>query len=293
MGRTGTIALVLVATLLLALVGAGAASGGVRVLRPSSTLCAGERIKVGVRYRTGSSRAFKLIVTDPAGKKILSKRGRASNRWKYWSVRVPGPGVFRTLYRIPQGKRRFSTKAVDCTAAPPANGNPGSGPGSGPPAPPTHLELRSNDGGLPLFFALRPAAPSDPPQTACLLVSYTGTVPVTLRMYGATSGSGLDSYLNMTVTRGSLPSLTAGSCSSFTPDPIDYVGAGPGVVYRGTLSGYPDDYLSGLVDPVPGSPESWTAEERHAYRFTVSVRDDNGAQGLTAGQTFVWEARDG
>lgn len=69
------------------------------------------------------------------------------------------------------------------------------------------------------------------------------------------------------------------------------MGAGAGVVYSGTLQSFPDDYTSGLVDPTPGSPESWTNGETHTYKFVVSVQDNNSAQGKNATQTFTWEAR--
>jgi hypothetical protein len=70
------------------------------------------------------------------------------------------------------------------------------------------------------------------------------------------------------------------------PDPPDYLGAGAGVIFDGTLDAYPDTYDGGLEDPA-----SWADSDTHAYRFAVTVGDDNAAQGLTAGQTFTWEAR--
>jgi len=279
-----TISAIVVPSLLLGLVVALAATGGVRVHRPSVSLCTGVPLKVGVRYRAGTStsRSYRIGVFNPGGTKVWSRRGKARARWKYWSVPTSGTGVFRTVYRTAKRKKVYTTSVVSCQGPPP--------PSPSPVVDPPTVELKSDDGGIAMFF-VEGAAPRDPPATSCLQVSYTGTVPVTVRLYGSTTGTGLDPYLDLTVTRGTLPSLTVGSCSGFTPDAENHIGAGPGVTYRGSLRDFPDDYLGGLVDAQAGSPESWADGERHAYRFQITVRDDNAAQGRTAGQTFVWEAR--
>lgn len=127
----------------------------------------------------------------------------------------------------------------------------------------------------------------------CVEVAYSGSLPATVRLYGATGGSGLDAFLNVTVTRGSFSGATpaAGQCTGFAPDPEDYLGEGNGVVYRGTLQGFPDGYAGGIVDSRGGSAESWTNGETHVYRIAVTQVDNNDAQGLDASQVFSWEAR--
>ncbi|HET6771500.1 MAG TPA: hypothetical protein VFH75_07665 [Actinomycetota bacterium] len=279
-----TISAILVPSLLLGLVVAVAATGGVRVYRPSVSLCTGVPLKVGVRYRAGTStsRSYRIGVFNPGGTKVWSRRGNAAARWKYWSVPTSATGVFRTVYRTAERKKVYTTSVVSCEEAPPASPSPV--------ADKPKVELTSDDGGLAMFF-LEGVAPGDPPATSCLQVSYTGSVPVTVRLYGMTTGTGLDPYLDLTLTRGTLPALTAGSCSGFAPDTANHIGAGPGVIYRGSLRDYPDEYSGGLVDREAGGPEWWADGERHAYRFQISMRDDNAAQGRTAGQTFVWEAR--
>jgi hypothetical protein len=129
--------------------------------------------------------------------------------------------------------------------------------------------------------------------SACIKVTYGGSLPATVRLHGTTTGSGLDQYLDLKVTRGTYnPSTPAfKSCSNFQADGTDYVGAGNGVIYNGTLQGFPDNYAAGLVDPTSGSPESWTNAEAHVYRFDVTVQQNFAAQGLDATQTFTWEAR--
>jgi hypothetical protein len=129
--------------------------------------------------------------------------------------------------------------------------------------------------------------------SACIKVTYGGSLPATVRLYGTTTGSGLDQYLDLRVTRGVYSPSTPAfkSCTNFQPDGTDYIGSGNGVVYNGTLQGYADDYASGLVDPTSGSPESWTTGEVHVYRFDVTVQSNFAAQGKNAAQTFRWEAR--
>jgi hypothetical protein len=124
-------------------------------------------------------------------------------------------------------------------------------------------------------------------------VTYDGTLPAAVRLHGTTTGSGLDQYLDLKVTRGTYSPSTPAfkSCTNFQPDTTNYTGAGNGVIYSGTLQGYPDDYASGLVDPLSGSPESWTTGEVHVYRVDVTLQQNFSAQGKDAAQTFRWEAR--
>lgn len=262
------------------LVLAAAATSGVRVAKPLSSVCLGSTFKVGVRYRSGSERWFKIRVLDPSGKAVWAKKGLARKSWRYWQVKPAKAGRHRVVYTVPNRRVKYVSDAVGCqTETPPYV------PPDGP------ILLTDNDGGTAALL-LADAAPGRS-ATACLLVAYTGGAPATVRLYGATGGSGLDPYLELTVTRGVLPSLTVSSCSGFVPDAADYIGAGSGVVYRGSLQAFPDDYLAGVVDPVPGAPEPWTDGERHAYRLTVGVLDDDAAQGRSATQSFTWEARSG
>jgi predicted ribosomally synthesized peptide with SipW-like signal peptide len=148
--------------------------------------------------------------------------------------------------------------------------------------------LADDDSGSAML-SLANAKPGDS-DASCIVVTYTGSLAASVRLYGATAGTGLDQYLDLTVTRGSKSSAFHG-CGDFVPDGSNYIGAGNGVIYSGTLQGYPDSYGAGIVDPTPGSPESWTNPESHAYKFVVTVQNDNNAQGLNATQTFTWEAR--
>jgi len=153
------------------------------------------------------------------------------------------------------------------------------------------VKLSDNGDGSALM-SLSGAVPGDT-ASACIQVSYAGTLASTVRLYGATTGSGLDQYLDLKVTRGVYSPTTPAfkSCTNFQADGTNYIGAGNGVIYNGTLQGYADDYASGLVDPTSGSPESWTPNEVHVYRVDVTLQQNFAAQTLNATQTFTWEAR--
>ena len=153
------------------------------------------------------------------------------------------------------------------------------------------VAIGDNDNGN-LMMSMSDAKPGSS-STSCINVTYTGSLNARVRLYGTTSGTGLDQYLTLTVTRGSYGASTPSfaSCTNFAPDSTDYIGAGNGVIYNGTLQGFPDAFTAGMVDPLSASPETWSAGESHAYRFVVTLQDNSAAQGLTAGQTFTWEAR--
>jgi predicted ribosomally synthesized peptide with SipW-like signal peptide len=150
------------------------------------------------------------------------------------------------------------------------------------------VQLTDNDAGSAML-SLSNAQPTAT-DTSCILITYSGSLASTVRLYGAISGP-LASYLTLTVTRGTDSSPSFDSCASFTPDGTDFIGAGAGVIFQGNLSAFPASYAAGLVDPTSGSPESWTTSETHAYRFAVTLQNDNAAQGQSATAGFTWEAR--
>jgi predicted ribosomally synthesized peptide with SipW-like signal peptide len=126
--------------------------------------------------------------------------------------------------------------------------------------------------------------------TSCILVTYSGSLTSTVRLYGSIAGA-LAPYLTLTVTRGDDASPVFDDCNDFVADSTYYIGSGQGVIYQGALSAFPASYAAGLVDPVAGSPETWTATESRVYRFVVSVTNDNNAQGQSATASFIWEAQ--
>lgn len=153
------------------------------------------------------------------------------------------------------------------------------------------VSLTDNDAGTAMFTMTNMVPAST--ESGCIKVSYTGTLTSNVRLYGNTTGTGLATYLDLKVTRGVYtPSDPAfDSCTNFSADATNYIGAGAGVIYNGTLAAYADNFAGGLVDPTSGSPEAWTNPENHVYKFEVTLQDNNSAQGLNATQAFTWEAR--
>jgi predicted ribosomally synthesized peptide with SipW-like signal peptide len=126
--------------------------------------------------------------------------------------------------------------------------------------------------------------------SGCILVTYAGSLPANVRLYGSTTGD-IAPYLTLTVTRGTDNSPAFPNCGgSFTPDATNYIGQGAGVVYQGTLSAYPTTYAAGVVD-ASGALETWTNTEAHAYKFTVTMSNDPAGQGKSGTAEFTWESR--
>jgi hypothetical protein len=112
-------------------------------------------------------------------------------------------------------------------------------------------------------LSLENARPGDS-ATGCLRLTYRGSERGRVLLYGSTGGTGFNRYLGLKVERG-------GSCKSGRRKSV----------FDGTLRDFPDA-PSGAIE------ETWSPNESHVYRFEISVRDDNAAQGLTARQTFTW-----
>jgi hypothetical protein len=150
------------------------------------------------------------------------------------------------------------------------------------------VALSDNDGGVAML-ALSSARALDT-DSSCIRVRFDGTLDSTVRLYGTVSGT-LDQYLTLTVTRGTDSSPSFDSCTTFTADATNYIGAGAGVIYSGALSSFPASYATGVVDPTSGSPATWSTNTTHSYKFVVTVGSNTAAQGLTGTAAFTWEAR--
>ncbi len=151
------------------------------------------------------------------------------------------------------------------------------------------VQIASNSGssGVLSLTNAKPAAVS----TGCIEVTYTGTLPATVKLYGTGGGTGLNQYLNLVVTRGTFSGTpTAGSCTGFTADATNYIAQGAGVIYSGTLSGWPASAASALVDPTAGSPATWTTNNSHGYQLQATLESNAAGQGLTGSETFTFEA---
>jgi hypothetical protein len=150
------------------------------------------------------------------------------------------------------------------------------------------VKLSDNDAGTALaaFSAGKPGTTA----TGCVNVTYAGTLPASVRIYGTTTGTGLGAYLDLKITRGKFTGTpAAGSCTGFTADTTDY-GNGAGIVFTGLLSALGSTAATGVVDPLASSPATWAAGDVHAYKVQVTVRDDPGGQVKNASSSFTWIA---
>jgi hypothetical protein len=149
------------------------------------------------------------------------------------------------------------------------------------------VSLADNDGGAPLLSLS--GARNGSSVTSCTKVTYGGTVPADVRVYGTVSG-GLASYLTLTIVRGTIAGAPAAkSCTGFVADGVDHLGRGAGVIYDGSLSAFPASAASALVDPTSSTSERWDPGEAHAYKLTVTMNSASGA-GMSASADFTWLA---
>lgn len=137
--------------------------------------------------------------------------------------------------------------------------------------------LTDDDAGSAMFTAsdMAPGASV----IECIVVSYSGTlVPSDVNLYGVSGGIGLDAYLDVIIEEGS--GGIFGNCVGF---------AASSTIYTGTLANFAATHTNfangaGAWNPA-ANPESKT------YRITVTVQDNNLAQGLNDTATFTWEAQ--
>lgn len=152
------------------------------------------------------------------------------------------------------------------------------------------IKLTDNDAGSALF-SVQGFTPGDS-FIRCIQVDYasTGGVLSNLKLYGRTGGTGLDKYIDLRIRRGTQTagaSTGSGDCTGFTPDTTDFQGNGAGVFVDTTLDQFPQSFATGVSDPVP----SWASGDKAVYEITMTVQNDNAAQGLSATQDFSFEAR--
>jgi hypothetical protein len=127
--------------------------------------------------------------------------------------------------------------------------------------------------------------------TGCIRITYTGTLPAELKLYGTGAGTGLNQYLKLVLTRGSFSGTPAsGSCTGFTADTTNYISQGAGIIYSGTLAALPSSAATALEDPTSANPATWTAQTTRGYQFHVTMLSNAAAQGLNGQETFTFEA---
>ncbi|MBV8983480.1 MAG: hypothetical protein JO248_03455 [Acidimicrobiia bacterium] len=120
--------------------------------------------------------------------------------------------------------------------------------------------------------------------TECINVTYTGSLTANVHMYGtAVSGAGtLADYLNTTIDIGTGAAGGAGhSCTGFV--------LGSNLFPTATLTSFGTtntNFATGLA-----GNDGATNPTTKSYRVTVTLQDNNAAQGKTANASFTWEAQ--
>ena len=122
----------------------------------------------------------------------------------------------------------------------------------------------------------------------CIKVTYGGTMAADVRLYTASAIGAVGDYVNLTVEKGS-GNPTFPTCTGF---------ASESTVYSGELDDFASahgSYANGVA-AFPGAQTQWNQNDTLVYRFTLTLQDDNNANGgatpLSSGShAFTWEAR--
>lgn len=136
--------------------------------------------------------------------------------------------------------------------------------------------LNDDDAGS-VMFSVANLAPGAS-RTRCIEVTYTGSLDADVRMYGTAGGTGLADYLDVSVEIGTGGNFA--SCAGF---------AASSTLFNGTLTAFAagrTNYVNGLAGFAGATDPS-----SRTYAVTVTLQDDNRAQGLSATAGFTWEAQ--
>jgi hypothetical protein len=138
----------------------------------------------------------------------------------------------------------------------------------------------TDDDSATAMFTLTNLVPGQA-QTKCIVVTYTGNLPpAPVKVYrsAVVTGTGLDQYLDMTIEAGT--SGTFSNCTGFTGSSI----------YSGTMQNFMTTYQGWST----GLSTAWTPSatpQTRTFRVTLTLQDNNAAQGKSVGFGFTWEAQ--
>jgi hypothetical protein len=145
--------------------------------------------------------------------------------------------------------------------------------------------IADNDAGN-VMWNVTNQLPTSPAIVRCIRVTYSGTLPATVRLYTTTAASALDPFLNVTVEKGTMPAATTFSnCTGFVAQAT--------ISPTGTLQAFKaarTGWANGLT-AFPGAQTAWNTADSLVYRFTVQTQNVFAAQGLTGQVVFTWEAQ--
>jgi hypothetical protein len=127
--------------------------------------------------------------------------------------------------------------------------------------------------------------------TACVKVTYQGTLPATVKLYltaadlTTSTATNLAQYLTLQVNEGTGNNADCGDFSAVPTN--DYNPLGPADTAK-TLAAFSATFAPDYVT----SPISWTANpnDTRTYQFIWWLQDTNSAQGMQSSARFTWFA---
>jgi len=145
--------------------------------------------------------------------------------------------------------------------------------------------IADNDAGT-FMWNVTNQLPTSSAIVRCVRVTYTGSLPATVRLYTLTASSALDPYLNVTVEKGSMPAATTyPNCTGFVSEATIFP-AGSLQAFKTARNGWANG-----ISAFPGAQTAWNTGDTLVYRFTVQLQNVFAAQGLTGLMDLTWEAQ--
>ncbi len=147
--------------------------------------------------------------------------------------------------------------------------------------------ISDNDAGS-VLYSVSNQKPLDTVQS-CIQITYSGTLPANVRLYTPSSINAVGQYLTLSIDKGTGAGAFP-SCAGFTSEAN---------IYSGTLSNFAasnNSYATG-ISTFPGVQTQWNQNDVLVYRFTVTLQDNNLANGGAGGplstglHSFTWEAQ--
>jgi len=144
--------------------------------------------------------------------------------------------------------------------------------------------LTDNDANTAMYN-IADAKPNDV-VVRCIRVTYSGTLPSTVRLYTTTPVNPFGQYVTLSIDKGTMPGPTTfPNCVGFTSESN---------IFSGTLSSFAASnttYGSG-APAAPGAATQWVQNDSVVYQFTLTMQNNPLATGGTSGvHSFTWEAQ--
>ncbi|HET9518704.1 MAG TPA: hypothetical protein VFO77_13360 [Actinoplanes sp.] len=144
------------------------------------------------------------------------------------------------------------------------------------------VTISDDDAGVAMYNSLTGLTPASGSLVRCIQVTYTGSVTAPVKLYaGALGGTGLGTYLNITIEKGTGATFGS-SCAGFA-------GAST-ILATTTLATFASTYTSYSNGVATGWSPTGSGQTQ-SFRFTISVADNNSANGLSCTLPFTWEAQ--